>query len=296
VKRNPTGKRLRFLILERDGFRCRYCGRSPNLDPNVVLHVDHVVAVAQGGKTCEENLVTACWDCNIGKTDKILEQGDSWKLSSKSKSIFGSPFLTWLIHQVGREDAVGDLARDVSHERLVADYGRSYRQFALFLRRKTHHSIIHGAGWHAWREWSRGKPTLRTAITIADNKRIAKEDREPDNTRTHTLLSTNTEMVLKYIAVRWQGELDLGPSRNKKYALLRAIRSVSTALSCGDLVVAADNAPEYPKFCRVWLRQLSHAERDGLNVNIFRHHDDGTITIGIEELKSMENTYVENHD
>lgn len=64
---------LRFSILRRDGFRCRYCGAGPTLGPdgaprNSTLRVDHVVPVNEGGDlTNEANLVTACDDCNQGK-------------------------------------------------------------------------------------------------------------------------------------------------------------------------------------------------------------------------------------
>jgi len=61
---------LRFEILQRDDFRCRYCGRSP--DEGVMLEVDHVIPRARGGLDTRENLVTACWDCNHGKRAKIL--------------------------------------------------------------------------------------------------------------------------------------------------------------------------------------------------------------------------------
>lgn len=55
---------IRWSVLERDHFTCRYCGQFA---PNVVLHVDHVVAVCEGGTDDEGNLVTACSACNIGK-------------------------------------------------------------------------------------------------------------------------------------------------------------------------------------------------------------------------------------
>lgn len=56
----------RFRILSRDQYTCRYCGRSA---PDVVLEVDHVIPVAAGGKNDDTNLVTACRDCNVGKSD-----------------------------------------------------------------------------------------------------------------------------------------------------------------------------------------------------------------------------------
>lgn len=57
-------KRLRFEILRRDGFACRYCG----LKSEDGLVVDHVVPVALGGATEASNLVAACHDCNAGKS------------------------------------------------------------------------------------------------------------------------------------------------------------------------------------------------------------------------------------
>jgi 5-methylcytosine-specific restriction endonuclease McrA len=67
--RDPLPAQLRFSILQRDGFRCRYCGRTGG-DPGVVLHVDHVVPLAAGGVTREDNLRTACEECNLGKATR----------------------------------------------------------------------------------------------------------------------------------------------------------------------------------------------------------------------------------
>ena len=64
--RDPLPAQLRFRILQRDGFRCRYCGR-PGSVPGVVLHVDHVVPLAAGGAAREDNLRTACEECNLAK-------------------------------------------------------------------------------------------------------------------------------------------------------------------------------------------------------------------------------------
>lgn len=58
-------KRLRYEVLRRDEHTCQYCGESA---PDVTLHIDHVVPVALGGTDDPGNLVTACKDCNAGKT------------------------------------------------------------------------------------------------------------------------------------------------------------------------------------------------------------------------------------
>lgn len=60
-----VSKRLRYEILRRDGFACRYCGAKAD---EAELQVDHVLPVALGGGDEAENLVTACADCNAGKS------------------------------------------------------------------------------------------------------------------------------------------------------------------------------------------------------------------------------------
>ena len=69
--RDPLPAQLRFSVLQRDGFRCRYCGRTSR-EPGVVLHVDHVVPLAAGGATTEDNLLTACEECNLGKATRAV--------------------------------------------------------------------------------------------------------------------------------------------------------------------------------------------------------------------------------
>lgn len=61
-------RRLRIAVLERDGYRCIYCGRSSR---ETVLEVDHVIPRARGGVDLSINLVTACRDCNGGKSDDL---------------------------------------------------------------------------------------------------------------------------------------------------------------------------------------------------------------------------------
>jgi len=61
--------RLRFIIMQRDYFKCKICGRAPATDQDVVLHVDHIKPWANGGETIMENLQTLCSKCNIGKSN-----------------------------------------------------------------------------------------------------------------------------------------------------------------------------------------------------------------------------------
>ena len=69
AKRKQISKSVRFEVFKRDSFKCQYCGRSA---PDVILEVDHIVPVAEGGDNEMINLVTSCMDCNRGKSDRKL--------------------------------------------------------------------------------------------------------------------------------------------------------------------------------------------------------------------------------
>lgn len=64
--------KLRKAILERDSYTCKCCGNSKNVEPNLLLEVDHILPVSKGGVTEENNLQTLCWKCNRQKSNKII--------------------------------------------------------------------------------------------------------------------------------------------------------------------------------------------------------------------------------
>ena len=102
-KNKKPGRALEKQVFLRDGYRCRYCqtrvldfkvfqkmeklvGKEnfrASAGTNDLRHgitfffratADHVVPLQGGGRTTIENLVTACWNCNIGKLDALLYQ------------------------------------------------------------------------------------------------------------------------------------------------------------------------------------------------------------------------------
>jgi len=72
VKSRSIPLNLRMKVLNRDGFRCVYCGRSPATHLGCKLHVDHIIPFSKGGENTEENLQTLCEKCNLGKSNTIL--------------------------------------------------------------------------------------------------------------------------------------------------------------------------------------------------------------------------------
>lgn len=89
MARKSISQKLRFEVFKRDSFTCQYCGR---MAPDVVLQVDHINPVKEGGDNSILNLITSCFDCNNGKgarklTDKqeIQKQQEQLRLLSQKK-------------------------------------------------------------------------------------------------------------------------------------------------------------------------------------------------------------------
>jgi hypothetical protein len=61
----------RINVATRDRFCCQYCGQKFALGR---LTYDHVIPRAQGGRTCWENIVMACYPCNGRKGHRAPAQ------------------------------------------------------------------------------------------------------------------------------------------------------------------------------------------------------------------------------
>lgn len=106
-RRRGLSAKKRFRILNRDGFTCRYCGQAA---PSVVLHVDHITPVCNGGDDDDDNLVAACEDCNAGKSsDDIINHTEAHQQNLYSLIW---PYLRWSDDQ--RNTAVTIIARAYS--------------------------------------------------------------------------------------------------------------------------------------------------------------------------------------
>lgn len=63
---------LRFQVLNRDGFSCQYCWLKAS--EWVQLQVDHKISVKNWWLNNLDNLITACFQCNIWKWKNNLEE------------------------------------------------------------------------------------------------------------------------------------------------------------------------------------------------------------------------------
>ena len=66
VERGRVSNKMRFAIYERDGHRCKKCGRRTD-----DLEVDHIFPISKGGKSTFDNLQTLCHHCNTMKSNTV---------------------------------------------------------------------------------------------------------------------------------------------------------------------------------------------------------------------------------
>lgn len=114
AKRKSTGKKSRFEVFKRDGFRCQYCGKTP---PDVVLEIDHVIPVSADGEHVIDNMVTACFDCNRGKgAGQLVDVPESVQIKAErmiEREIQIKEFAKLLTKIRKREDADVNKIEDV---------------------------------------------------------------------------------------------------------------------------------------------------------------------------------------
>lgn len=58
----------KVFIWKRDNYVCFYCGKRDLSRPTV----DHKIPRSKHGSDHQDNLVTACYDCNYAKGDSLL--------------------------------------------------------------------------------------------------------------------------------------------------------------------------------------------------------------------------------
>src|SRR6202042_2982527 len=77
----PVTLKEGLAILERDQYRCRYCGLdgNANFENALAMSVDFVMPRARKGKKDPANLVACCRSCNLIKGTRVYRNFDDAK-------------------------------------------------------------------------------------------------------------------------------------------------------------------------------------------------------------------------
>lgn len=116
MARRAIKKSVRFDVFKRDSFTCQYCGQKA---PEVVLEIDHITPVSDGGGNDILNLVTSCRDCNSGKSDKSLsdtsrldkQRSQLEELEQRRQQL--EMLHDWHSSLIGIDEQAADLAADL---------------------------------------------------------------------------------------------------------------------------------------------------------------------------------------
>lgn len=161
-----VSKRLRYEVLRRDNHACRYCGQ---MAPDVKLHVDHVVPVALGGSDEPSNLVTACMDCNSGKSATPADAALVNDVSAKA--------LRWA--EAIRAAADAAVAESRARTKLESDFLDFWELFAYgpeWNRKQVPLPSNYGASLHQFMAAGLPWPLILDAVEIAMNSRASADE------------------------------------------------------------------------------------------------------------------------
>jgi hypothetical protein len=171
--RKQVSTRTRFEIFKRDLFTCQYCGATP---PGVLLHVDHIIAVANGGGNDRDNLVTACQGCNLGKSAIPLTsvpqslKDKSKEVAEREKQIHGYN----AILQAKRdriENEAWAIAAALERMEYIDSYNRrNLVSIRMFLERLSYQEVLDAVDVTVSRWGSSGSRAFRYFCAVCWNK------------------------------------------------------------------------------------------------------------------------------
>lgn len=136
-KRKNISKKTRFEVFKRDNFTCQYCGRSA---PDVILEIDHINPIKNGGDNNILNLITSCFDCNRGKGKRKLTDNEEIKIQIEQLKEINKKReqLEMLLKWKKELESFDDEQVDKIEELLNAKTGRTFSEYG---RRKCKNII-----------------------------------------------------------------------------------------------------------------------------------------------------------
>jgi 5-methylcytosine-specific restriction endonuclease McrA len=95
-------------VITRDRNICQYCGRKSKK-----LTIDHVIPVSRGGKSCFENCVAACPQCNAKKGNRLPSESGMFLIKLPSHPTI-SEFIRIKMETLGLSEMLKELFAEVA--------------------------------------------------------------------------------------------------------------------------------------------------------------------------------------
>jgi len=159
TKRTTIPRPFQRRVLERDQYRCVYCGVESNasLEDNkktARLSIDHIIPAARGGKTTVENLATCCRQCNMEKSDRTPQE---WGMEMG--------FLSDGLIFDGK--TVARLSRKKSD--------RVFSSLTLPFKELRKDDNVSDAMEEAWQDWCRYRSEIKKPMTRTTTEQLSKK-------------------------------------------------------------------------------------------------------------------------
>jgi len=185
-KRKSLSKTTRTEVFKRDSFTCQYCGLKA---PDVILHLDHIHPVAEGGDNDILNLITSCAGCNLGKGKRLLS--DDTVVEKRRKQLEDlqerreqiEMMLEWHRGMTKARNAEAEAACAYLNE-LLSSFGLTLsttyaRNVAKLVRRFGLQEVLHSCDI-AFASYYEPSEALQKLGGIAENRKRRKEDPDAD--------------------------------------------------------------------------------------------------------------------
>ena len=101
-----------YQVMERDGWKCYYCGTDMEGWDRGDIHVDHFYPTSAGGSDDDMNLVVSCKRCNLKKNSRLPSPDEvaQFKAYLVSHQDIATKEKVWLLDELNVFDAQKDLA------------------------------------------------------------------------------------------------------------------------------------------------------------------------------------------
>lgn len=153
-------KRIRPMILQRDGHKCALCGSTG------FLHVDHALPLAAGGRSTIDNLITLCRKCNVDKSRHLSLTADLLLIIKERNSGSIDPQLQ-VKHEEKRREEKGSSSKGSGFNKLpTSSNGARARKTRASGRRAIRETPNQPSGTFIDRWWTDEQKTRQMAEAV----------------------------------------------------------------------------------------------------------------------------------
>lgn len=146
-------------ILERDNYKCCYCGKDEDYG------IDHILPLSKGGDNSPNNLATCCKKCNTIKNSRTPEEANMPLLFEPIKSIWG------VCHSDKRKATLITLEENRIDKIIDDDDSASFAKISIEIQKLMKGRILNTQLVHAWIKAGADENLIIETLKVCLNKK-----------------------------------------------------------------------------------------------------------------------------